>query len=419
MICLKCKHEIEDDAKFCSHCGIKIKRCPSCHQPLFENAKYCSHCGKDVYKPIQEEHLEGYYQPINHQPIFEEEKSKVVFQDIQTEKKINIPVILLSVLTLIILTVWGYGYLDKTKNAEVFKKETTIQENPQHHQILKIKGTTSEVSMRANLNQGGHVLFYKDRLYMNSDDGQFVSMNNQLQDRQILYKGNVEYVNIVDDVIYYTNENDQLCSMDIDGKNQKVILNKKVFYVVVKENKIYYQFDTDQERIYVYDLKTNEDKRLNERHSYNLNVIDDKIYYTSSDGIYCLDINSKNDQKLLTGKCSNMVYHNQKLYFGTSDFNIRIYDIANKEVETLEQQNVLFMNMNERYIFYSYQGLMRYDMETKEIKRIYNGNINACEIVGDQLIVTANGYDSNHRVIMDFDGIKQQRLFQSQDNSYI
>ena len=63
-------------------------------------------------------------------------------------------------MTLIILTVWGYRYLDKTKNAEVFKKETTIQENPQHRQILKIKGTTSEVSMRANLNQGGHVLFY-------------------------------------------------------------------------------------------------------------------------------------------------------------------------------------------------------------------------------------------------------------------
>lgn len=423
MICPRCKKEIDDDAQFCSHCGMKINRCPSCQQPIFDNAKYCSHCGKPIYSHNYNDKIEGYYQPIDHTQVFQKEKSKVSFQDIPTQKKINIPVIVLSVLTLVILTIWGYGYLDKTKGVNIFKAEDNSQNNQKNNaqddQIMKITGTTPEVSMRGNLNQGGNIAFYKDKIYMNSDEGQLVCMDNQLQNQQVIVDGSAEYINIVNDVIYYTNESNQLCSVNIDGKDQKTILNKKVFYVVVKDNKVYYQFDTDQERIYVYDLKTNKDERLNERHSYNLNVIDDKIYYTSSDGIYCIGVDGQNDQKLVDGKSSYMVYNNQKLYYGTSDLNICVYDIQKKKVEIINQEEGQFMNMNEQYIFYSLNGLLRYDIKTKEVKRVYNGFVRTCEIVGDKVIITTNGYDSAHRVMMDFDGVKQQRIFQNQNDSYI
>lgn len=420
MFCPRCKNEITEDAQFCSHCGMKITRCPSCHQPIFEGSKYCTYCGKAFDNHVQSEQIGGYYQPIDHSQVVQKEEPKISFKEVIASKKVNIPVIIISIIILITLTAGSYIYLQKTKDIELFKSDETVNDNTQS-QTMKVNGSIDEVSVIGNINQGGHVAMYKNKIYISDDDGQLVCMNNQLEDRQVLIKGKAEYVNIVDDVIYYTDDKNQLCSIGIDGQNQKVIVNKKAYYVVVKDNKIYYQSDTDEEKIFVYDLKTNKNIQLNNRRSYNLNIVNDKIYYTSSDGIYCVGIDGKGDEKLVDGKSYTMTYDNQKLYYGTDDYKINSYDIKTQKIETIIDEVGQFVNMNERYIFYrSSKGLNQYDMKTKESKNIYSGNITYCEILGDKLVLTTSSYGDNvYKIIIEQDGSNQQRLFQSQDDTYI
>lgn len=419
MYCPRCQNEIDEDAQFCSCCGMKIVRCPSCHHPILDGAKYCSYCGKAIYEHVQSEQIGGYYQPIDHNQVFQKEEPKTSFKEVTASKKVNIPVIMISIMTLIVLTTGSYIYLQKTKNIEVFKNDETFNNN--HSQTMKVNGSLDDVSIIGNINQGGHVAMYKDKIYMSDDEEQLICMNNQLEDCQVLIKGKTEYLNIMNDVIYYTDDNNQLCSVGIDGKNQKVIINKKVYYVVAKDNKIYYQSDTDEEKLFVYDIKTNQNTQLNDRRSYNLNIINDKIYYTSSDGIYCVGTNGKGDEKLVSGKSYTMVYYNQKLYYGTDDYQINSYDIKTQKIESIIDDNGQFLNMNEQYIYYlSTKGLNQYNMKTKESKTIYSGRITYCELLGDKLILTTSSYNDNmYKIILEQDGSNQQRLFQSQDSTYI
>jgi hypothetical protein len=52
MVCLKCKAQNVDDAKFCESCGAKLELskppgsfCTSCGKPLKPGAKFCGSCG--------------------------------------------------------------------------------------------------------------------------------------------------------------------------------------------------------------------------------------------------------------------------------------------------------------------------------------------------------------------------------------
>ena len=429
MQCPRCKSEISEDAHYCQNCGRKIERCPSCHQPIIDGAKFCSHCGtslnnmgENTYTQYQQQSfeqspLDSFYQPINEDDTMKEEKPKGSFKDIKVSKKVNWTVLIMSVLVLVLLTGVSIYYLQKTKNQSIYKENQTVE----NQDIMKVNGTTPEVSLIGNRNQGGHVVLYKDHLYLCDDNNYLVSMDSDLKNQKVLMNSEVEYLFVQDDIIYYTNDKNQLCSMDINGENQKIIIDKAVYYVTFENTKIYYQLDSDQERIYVYDMNSKKTKCLNERRSYNINIVDDKIYYTSTDGIYCMGVDGQGEEKIISGQCYSLIYDQKKLYYTTSDSQIMVYDLQTNKTSALVEESAQLFNMTSQYIYYqSSKGLKRYDRTTKETKVIYNGSVRYCEIAGDQLIVTTYSYsDEGYRVIMNSDGTNQQRLFTSNDGNFV
>ena len=189
-----------------------------------------------------------------------------------------------------------------------------------------------------------------------------------------------------EDIIYVVNDQGHLVSMDNKLENRKTIINDDCYYLIIKDDKAYYQAqDDDLERIYVYDLKTNKETRLNNRNAYNLNVLEDKIYYTSTDGIYVVGLDGKGEEKVLNGKYYNLIYQNQKLYFlskqatgSISGANINVYDSS--------------------------------------------GLCESIQIIGDKLIleVQKNSFEKDeYLMIMDFDGQNTQKLFSSQNGDFI
>ena len=424
MKCPKCNKEIVDDSLYCSECGMKIERCKNCNAVLQDGAHYCSYCGtpvnnqKSEYQPINNEYtnrLGGYYQPINetyNQPEYENES--IDFKDIETSKKVNKKVIIFSVLALIVSTALAGAYLSKTEGINPFLPDGDTDVNTGS---LKVNGTSDPYAHVANMNQGGHAFMYKDRLYVCDDDGYLVSMSTSFDDRITLTDHKVEYVTIVDDIIYYVNDKMQICSMDIKGNHQTVIVEKEAYYVSVHDNKIYYQSDDEGERLHVFDLKTLEDKELNQRVTYEMNITDDKIYYTSTDGIYCIGVNGQGEEKLSSDKAQSLILRDNKLYYSTADFDTKVLDLNTKTSEILFNERSSLMNMTNDYIFYySMNGLKKYDSKTKESTLIYKGDLKFLEVVGDVLIVTDN---NNYRYVMDFNGNYMQRLFLKNDQNFV
>ena len=413
MNCPRCKHEIHEEDQFCSNCGLKLQRCSHCHHALMENAQFCTHCGMSV-KEEKEDYVGGYYQPIQENEFVKEEpKDQGDFKNISVNKKVNKPLIIISVVVIIIATVLSYQYLSNSKPVQ--SPDTLV------YQSFQVEGEMSPTAVIGNINQEGHVGMHKDTLYIVNNKGQLMSMNRQIGNQKVIINDVVSYVNIVGETIYYTNKDHHICSSDLNGQNQKVILDKEAYYMTVKDQKIYYQLDKDNESIYVYDLSTHQNQKLNKRRSYNLNIIGEKIYYTSEDGIYSIGIDGKGDEKLVGGNPTQLIYQNEKLYFTAESAQVQCFDLKTKQITNVVDGVSMLANMTEDYLFYyTRKGIHRYDLKTKETRLIYNESLTYCEVIGDKLVLTFNdSYQQPARVIMDFDGKNPQRLFVEQEGDFV
>lgn len=428
MICPRCKTEINDEVNYCPHCGMKIERCPICHQPIVQGARYCTHCGAALNQTYYKEQMTGYYQPLSEEKNvvwnddFFTERQQPTFQDIEVNHKVNKKIIILSVLALVIVTAISYVYLYRGPSLKDFVDSEETQSITQQ-EALKIESTNTYSTQIGNMNMGGHVFQTKENVYICDENGYLVKMDYELKNQKTLINEECEYVNVVDDTIYFTNKNQYLCSMTTEGENLQVLIGKKVYYVVVKDKKIYYQLDEDKESIYVYDIEKKTETKLNDRHSYCLNVLDDRLYYSSEDGIYSIDLDGKNDQQVISGKVYNLIYQDQKLYYLDESGKIFSYHVENQKTEMLVEGSYGLLNVTENYIFYldSSQQISRYDMQTQNSKSIYNGSVETAFVLGDKLIVETKGmgYNSDYMLIMDFDGQQQQRLFMKNDGSIV
>lgn len=416
MNCPRCHHEIIGEEQYCPNCGYKLVRCSNCQQPLMENAKFCSHCGQALNSVQKESQIGGFYVPINDEEYIIEEKEHIDFKEVEVSKKVNKPVIVVSVIVMVLLTVVSLWYINKVQPKTIVDDNTNLIEP----ETMKIGGQTHESSLVANINQEGNTFVYKDKVYMCDDSGYIVSMNLDLTEQKIILKEKASNLYIQNDIIYYLDQNQFLCSMKLDGSDKKIIYNQAVYYMHIKEDKVYFQLDSEQEKIYVYDLKTNQVTKINDRRSYNLNVVGDMIYYTSTDGIYCIGIDGKGDKKLVSENCYSLIYFNQKLYYSTSQNQIQCYDTKTQSIEVVVEETSQLCNITETDIFYkTTSGLKGYNFDTKQSYHIYNGNVSTCEVVGDKLVVLSDSYNQKYKIIMDKEGDQQQRLFVGQDGTIV
>src|SRR3954462_8635351 len=52
LICGSCGRAVAPDAKFCTHCGVRVAGtvpCSACKQPISASSKFCVHCGAAMH----------------------------------------------------------------------------------------------------------------------------------------------------------------------------------------------------------------------------------------------------------------------------------------------------------------------------------------------------------------------------------
>lgn len=403
MICPRCQSELNDDMMYCVECGMKIERCPQCHAPVMTGAKFCSHCGTSLtngYVPMSE-----YNSSL---------KEKVEYDEVSHQ--VNKKKVIITTFIVFFLMIGAYLYLYHGPTLSNQKEpDFPIQE-------MKVESMTDSSSIVGNINQGGEVFQTKDKIYMRDDQGYLVSMDHNLENQQIILKEKCEYIYVVNDVIYYTNGQHFICSVSTDGKDQKVLLNKDVYYLNYKDEKLYYQLDEKgRENIYVYDLKTNQQTKLNDRKSYNINVLEDCIYYTSQDGIYKMGLDGQGEEKICEGNVYNLIYQDHKLFYSLQ-LQIAYYDIESGESKVLVDEQSQLLNVNQTDIFYySKSGVKKYNLASKETKTIYAGGVKSAFVVGDKLVInTGDSLSSqSYKIMTDMNGENQQRIFMKVEGDFV
>ncbi len=417
MFCPRCQNEVNEDMNYCPHCGYPMKHCPYCHHLIQDDDLYCPTCGKMLHKASQDD-IGGYYEPLFHDGNDNHHEHQKTFKDIPVNQKVNKVVVLVSVIVLVILSVLSYEYIEHGPSLTPETSKTTLP-----RQEMTISGQTDQSSLIGNQNQNGQAYFDGKNLYLCDLQGNLILMDQNLNQQKTLLSKKCENLIVHNNTIYYTDTNNHFCEMSTDGQNQKTILSKAVYYPYLDNQQLYYQLDEDQESLYVYNLESKKETKLNDRPTYCINVVDDMIYYLSKDGIYRIRKDGKNDEKLLSGTFDNVIYSQGKLYYLSTE-GICAFDIESQKVSVIKELVASFINMNDQYLFYqSMDGSVeRYDLKTQEEKTIYNGLVEIGYIVGDKLIVETSVSlytQDSYAVVMDFDGTQQQRLFFDGQGDYI
>ena len=429
MKCPRCQSEISDGAQFCSNCGMKVEICPYCHQIVIPGAKYCSSCGQSLQK-AEPEYVGGYYEPIDFSKNeTSHDENQTSFEDIPNTKKLNKRVIIISVATLVIVSVLSFVYLTvKPSLTDLINSSQSTNTPTITNGTMSIASSTSFVTHTGNINQKGTVYQDGKQIYMCDDNGQLIVMDSKLENQKVLVNEECQYINVTKDDIYYVDSSYHLHRIKKDGTNSEMVIDKAVYYVVIKDNKIYYQLDSDSEHLYVYDIETKKETKLNDQSAYNINVTDDCLYYSSKDGIYKMGLDGKGEEKIVSGNILNMIYQDKKIYYLKAENNVGYlceYDIESQKTNEISRNAYSFYNLTNDYLFYlNTQGqLQRYDFKNKNEKTIFSGNITDAQIIGNKLVITtqSSGYGNSetYQVLMDFDGEQQQRLFVKSSGNYI
>ncbi len=163
-ICLKCKKELEDTAKFCSECGTKVSHdilCPQCKKRVNEAFVFCPYCGASVRSDVMVQ--------VRNKPLFEVNK-KLLKIGSSAVAAVLVVVLLVS---FIITSVSKENYLFYMKDEELF---TANMQNLKKWQVSeefidsanldneKMKNFTSLFSNHVKMSKDKKSIFYIDKL---------------------------------------------------------------------------------------------------------------------------------------------------------------------------------------------------------------------------------------------------------------
>lgn len=407
MRCSHCHEIVEDNDQYCSMCGTKIERCPYCKGVVKEGSRYCLYCGHL---------LDGTY---NHEHVQTHKGLDVIDEGYKEKKKTNWIVIALSIALLIGCTGVAVNYLTTGPQIEVNDPKPIQKEENPGNILVNNKLPFSTVTGNVNIIGSGYVC--EDYVYIIDELGSIVRMDHHLDNQEVIIDDNCSYIQVTDKNIYYVNENQSLCVADLDGKNRDVVLDKDVYYVVYKDGYIYYQLDEDKESIYSYKIDESKHTKLNDHQSYNINVCDDIIYYSSTDGIYKMALDGSHNEKIVEMQVYNLIYKDNALYFTDQRNQILRYDLKSDMTSVLTTNSTSYFNIINDYLFYIDKDayLYRYDMSSKESQRIYNGQVDQLTVFDGCLIVNTFNYNDEYLIAIDFNGENQLRLFIENDENFI
>lgn len=135
-----------------------------------------------------------------------------------------------------------------------------------------------------------YVNIYNDHIYFASpgDDYAIYRANADGSNTQKLHDGNCQYVTVYNDTIFFSNFSNggALYACGLDGKNERMLNKMNTMYINAYKNYLYYsgkkpgENDYIEKAVYRQAIAGGEPEKLNDAESGDINVSNDKIYYT-------------------------------------------------------------------------------------------------------------------------------------------
>lgn len=220
-----------------------------------------------------------------------------------------------------------------------------------------------------NIDKGGYLASQDDYLfyYLESSAAGLYCSKTDGTEKQKLAEGNISCINVVDDKIYYvkdeyvSNPSEQienlhtfnLYSMDLNSKIETQLI-ENCGHAYVDTNCIYYLFTIDmieyrnrnlfipenQTYLYRYDIKTSNSELLVPEKVVSYRIVNDKIYYMTSEQEAIYSISANPDQK-----SPDVVYQPEYDPFKDESFIAYFTNRTNDELIISDGANLISFNL--------------------------------------------------------------------------
>lgn len=222
---------------------------------------------------------------------------------------------------------------------------------------------------------------YNDKIYYCSaaDDFHIYSMNEDGSDNKMIVDQAAYYVTIYNDSIFYTNYDDSqhIYKASLDGSTNEKICDDTAFFVTAYNDKIYYINYNDNAKVYSVNLDGSERTCVVDNYCGFINLYKDNIYYTTvlnpetgegDDSIHRFSLIDGTDEQVLAVSAENINVYNDRIYFTSlGDEKVFSCNMEGQDIKEELSENGLYVNVAGNRMIYVLSDGTNVSINTKEL----------------------------------------------------
>ncbi|MDO5388088.1 MAG: DUF5050 domain-containing protein [Clostridia bacterium] len=207
--------------------------------------------------------------------------------------------------------------------------------------------------------------------YVHEDDDFHVfKMKTDGSENTEIIKQAAYYMTVYNDMIYFVNydDNQAIYSAKTDGSDLKKIVDSQCYYSIIGDDGLLYYVDySNGGKVTRANLDGSEQTVIDENNPVTaayLNYYKGKLYYTNAteategteatyvNNIFCYDLESGSVSTILEKECADVNVSNDKIYYSSLEDN-KVYrcDLDGENEELLYDNNGIFLNVTDDYVY--------------------------------------------------------------------
>ncbi len=404
--CQRCGKEIREDDRFCPYCGTlqeNVRNCPVCGHQLRDDENYCAYCGTKVTSSQQQMSTNTFYSTYSTFHSMNSSRDDMSMYEKREEPKEDGQKVWLNwKLWIALVLILAVGFV-----ADVYSSSGSgipVSQDPTGNPSIPSNGDSyfeytddfngnMQTDMTAgayygNLNNGGFVFGDSQFLYAVNNKGELIRRSVLSDEDDVISKDVSGYVQVYQGTLYYTDETNHYLYRVNEDLTSIPVIDEKVYYIIFYQDRIYFQLDEDKESIYSSALDGSDRIKLNDQHSYNLVICQERLYYTTdTQGIWSMALDGSSPTQLSNEHASGLSVVGDSIYFINEEDGLLYHmDIDGHDRKVIYHQPIRQFVVNDNIIYFvDYHLQIGRISNTGEGVQVFNCMGVNLQVVGDYL----------------------------------
>lgn len=376
-------------------------KCRQCGKELEKKNKKCPHCGyvNSVENLLRKADIPSELDYLTTTQI----KNRMRWLNLLSRGRY----IILMVIVVVVVGISSIHY---------FQSRRQVSQVPNFHDdLIENKSSNASGNSVANLVNGGLLLQYGNDLYASDNNG-LSKISLTLDKKEVVLTQDATYLNATDKGFYYidTSDKNTVYLYNVQTK-ENTKLNIQATQLMVVGDYLYYLEDSSNRAIHQMHKETLQSKKMTQSQCVQFKIIGDWLYFATDSALYQMPVLGGEIMQISDTPYNHFVVDNDYIYYldTTTGYIWKVKKDNSGKSVVVEEKCSCFL-ITEHYLYYSLEtgGLMKMSRATREVSTLTKDITNRLHVAGTWIYyLTDNGegrfvsIDENSEIITPVDVI--------------